>query len=63
MTKKISISRPVNGISLNGDEFLLDNNNEVKTFDTEKEAQEFLLENGATHDELPSFNLVEHNEN
>lgn len=36
------ITRPVNGISLNGDERLLDSNNEVMTFDNRNDALNFI---------------------
>lgn len=61
MTKKISISRPVNGISLNGDEYLLNKDNTVKTFDSVVEAKNFLLEKGYTEKEIDSLKLDEYN--
>ncbi len=57
---KFAIARPINGVTINGNEYVLNENNEVMTFDTKKEAQDFLLENGITRDELPSLDIVEY---
>lgn len=44
----IIIGRPIEGIGLNGLEYLMDENNseEYKQFNTRKEAEDFLRENG-----------------
>ncbi|TDY13437.1 hypothetical protein [Meridianimaribacter flavus] len=42
----IKIGRAIEGISLNGKEWLLDSNNELMTFDSVNDAKEFLKENG-----------------
>tara|TARA_Y100000004_G_scaffold118301_1_gene132964 strand:- start:4599 stop:4817 length:219 start_codon:yes stop_codon:yes gene_type:complete len=44
MEKKYAISRNINGISLNGREYALDENNNVMLFETEKEAVRFVFE-------------------
>ena len=41
-----TISRPINGITINGNEYLLDENDEVMKFPTEDSARTFLSENG-----------------
>ena len=51
----IVISKPINGISINGDEYLLDENNEHMEFDSIEVAKEFLIENGLEVTE--SFNF------
>lgn len=58
----ISISRPINGISLNGDEFLLDENNELLLFEDEKAAIDWLHEHGVTDNEIEGFNLNDEDE-
>ena len=58
----IIIGRPINGISLNGDEYLLDDSGEYMEFKNEDEAKLFLRDNGFgeySEDELnDSFNFV-----
>jgi hypothetical protein len=39
------LARAVNGISINGDEYLLDDNNEIKFFNTPLEAYAFIYNN------------------
>ena len=56
----VTIGRPVNGISLNGDEFLLDNEDNVMEFENKASAYTFLRENGVdlTDEEMEtSFNF------
>lgn len=43
---KVTISRPINGISINGDEYLLHPNGIVMEFDSKQEAINFLQDNG-----------------
>ena len=38
----IVIGRPINGISINGLEYMLDENGDYKLFNTKEEAKEFL---------------------
>jgi hypothetical protein len=40
--KRVIIGRPINGISINGLEYVLDEHNEVKEFASKKEAVQFL---------------------
>lgn len=49
---KIIIGRPINGISLNGNEYILDENEEVKVFDSQEDAKEFLIKAGYSKEEL-----------
>ena len=44
------IKRPINGISINGDEYVCDDNGKTMVFDNESEAKEFLEENGCDDD-------------
>jgi hypothetical protein len=59
----ILIGRPINGISLNGLEFLLDDKNEPMEFADKDKAKEFLKANGYadfSDEELEdAFNFVE----
>lgn len=51
----IVIGRPINGISLNGLEYMLDENGDYKLFNSKEEAKEFLnsnFEEPLTDDEL-----------
>jgi hypothetical protein len=45
MIKKV-IGRPINGIGLNGLEYLLDGDGEFMTFDNQKEAMDYLINSG-----------------
>jgi hypothetical protein len=58
---KITISQPINGISLNGDEYLLDESGEALVFETMKEAVNFLADRNLTIDDLREldFNVEE----
>lgn len=47
---RYAINRAPNGISLNGKEYVLDDDGEVKLFGSEKDAKQFLLKNGANPD-------------
>jgi hypothetical protein len=42
----VIIGRPINGISINGIEWLLDDNNELMRFADSNIAKQFLLDNG-----------------
>ena len=53
----ISVSRPINGITLNGDEFLLDENDEVMLFADKTSAINWLHEQGVTDEEVEGFNF------
>jgi hypothetical protein len=53
--KRIIIGRPINGISINGLEYALDEHGEVKEFADKKEAVHFLKNNGFLDKELDYF--------
>lgn len=59
----ILIGRPINGISLNGLEYLLDDKKEPREFKDRDEAKQFLRDNGysgMSDEELEdAFNFVE----
>lgn len=59
----ISVSRPINGITLNGDEFLLDENNEVILFPDKTTAVNWLHEKGVTDEEIEGFNFNNEDDN
>ena len=48
----IIVGRPINGITLNPLEYLLDDDGNEMLFETEEKAKDFLREHGYTDDEL-----------
>jgi hypothetical protein len=54
---KITISRPICGISINGDEDLLDEDGELLEFDTVKEAIQFFADHNFTITDLLSLDF------
>lgn len=59
----ISISKPINGITINGDVFLLDENNEVILFPDKTAALDWLHKRGVTNEEIEGFNFNNDDEN
>ena len=55
MCKKIIVGRPINGISINGLEYVLDDNDVEMKFDSQAEAETFLKENGCSDEGLEGF--------
>lgn len=55
----ISVSRPKNGITLNGDEYLLDDDGEVMLFESIEDAKEHLLSKGLEAEDIENFNFNE----
>jgi|15BtaG_2_1085339.scaffolds.fasta_scaffold10275_5 hypothetical protein len=56
----VTVGRPINGITINGDELLLDDNNNIMEFTSKDEAYNFLRSNGIdlTDEEMEeSFNF------
>ena len=51
----VIVGRPVNGISINGLEWLLDDNGELMEFTDSNMARSFLLENGETIENIYSY--------
>ncbi len=58
----IFVSRPINGISINGDEVLLDDNNELLLFEDKTAAINWLHERGVSNEEIEGFNFNEEDE-
>lgn len=56
---KFIVSRPINGITINGDEHLLDEYGNVMEFNTRLEAVDYLIECGCTQEEIESFSIDE----
>lgn len=44
--QKVIVGRPINGIALNGNEWLLDDKDRAMVFDNKEKAKEFLTEQG-----------------
>jgi hypothetical protein len=53
----ITISRPINGIPINGDEYLLNDNGSVLKFNTVKEAIHYLIDNNCEIRDLLDFDF------
>jgi hypothetical protein len=53
--KRVIIGRPINGISINGLEYLLGEHGRVKEFVDKKETARFLMDNGFLDEDLDSF--------
>jgi hypothetical protein len=58
----ISVSRAINGISINGDEYLLNNDGDIVLFETLEHAQRFLASNGITESEMQTYNFHDESE-
>jgi hypothetical protein len=54
-SKKIVVGRHINSITLNDLEYLLDDDGEIKEFNSEKEAKTFLKQNGISAKYLDGF--------
>ena len=54
----IMIGRPIEGISINGLEYALDDKGEPLLFENEKEARDFLLSHGMNEKDLEYFVFV-----
>ena len=48
----IAVGRQINGITINGLEYLLDDYGEVMTFDTEFDARDYLASKGVRPDDM-----------
>ncbi len=53
----ITVSRPIGGISINGDEYLLKANGELLEFVTVEEAQAYLVASGARQEDMELYNF------
>lgn len=57
----VVIGRPINGISLNGLEFLLEKEDgDIKHFQSLNKARSFLIENGVTPEDVDEFEFRHH---
>lgn len=52
------IGRPIEGITLNGNEYVLDDDGELMTFDSEEDALDFLKACGLTDDDIEEQGIV-----
>lgn len=61
----ILIGRPINGISLNGREYVLDSDDNPKAFKTVEDARQFLYDAGYNDEtiEIEGIDFVDENEN
>jgi hypothetical protein len=59
----ISVSRAINCISINGDEYLLNDDGDVVLFETLEHAQNFLTINNITESEIQTYNFHNEDEN
>lgn len=50
--KRIAVGRHINGVAINPLEYLLDDEGDLMTFESEEKAKEFLAENGYTEDDM-----------
>lgn len=48
----ICVGRPINGISINGLEYLLDDDGNIRLFSNENEAKDWLTSQGFSMDEI-----------
>ena len=48
----VVVGRPINGITINGLEYILDDNGDVMEFDSEEEAVKFLTDHGVSSEEM-----------
>ena len=58
MTKMWVIARPIGGISLNGLEYMTDDNNMMYVYKTKEQAYAHLYELGCTDDYIESHGIV-----
>ncbi len=57
----VTISRPIEGICLNPDEYLLDEEGKIKLFESESSARSWLADNGVTEEEMEFMKFEEYN--
>lgn len=55
----VIIGRPINGISINGNEYLLNDNGSLRTFESRDIAETFLMVNGETLDSIANNYVIE----
>ena len=54
----VIIGRPINGISINGNEYVCDENGMTIVFDDEVAAKAFLKENGLTDENIEDYGIM-----
>jgi len=54
----VAVSRSINGISINGDEWLLEDDEKLKLFSHKDEAVEFLKNHGITDTDIESYTFI-----
>ena len=57
----VTVARPINGICLNPDEYLLDVKGKIKLFRTEETAKNFLKKKGVTEEEMEFMKFEQYN--
>lgn len=55
--EKVVISRPINGISINGKEYVVDDDDELVVFETENDARLFLAACGIGEKEIEDMGI------
>jgi len=57
----ITIGRHMNGITLNPLEYVLEYTGEIKEFETEQDAKDFLIRQGCSQEDIETFTYEEVN--
>ena len=55
---RYAIGRPIEGVTINGNEYVLDDDGELMTFDSEEDALDFLKACGLTDDDIEEQGIV-----
>lgn len=55
---RYAIGRPIEGITINGNEYVLDDDGELMTFDSEEDALDFLKACGLADDDIEEQGIV-----
>lgn len=55
---KIKIGRAINGVGINGHEYLLNESNEEMLFDSQEDAITYLKGNGCSDEEIQSYSFL-----
>lgn len=54
----VIIARPLRGVSLNGNEYLLDENGEAMSFTTVQDAKNFLKQNDVSEEDIEAEGII-----
>lgn len=60
MSKAVIVGRPINGISINGLEYLLDNEDQTMIFENEDAAKDYLRQHNFTEEEIEEAVVFKH---